>query len=259
MSRAHQQVQINHPFPHTDWSLVRAIQLSDAENQRETLGHFLEQYLPAMQSHLLARRFYKNAHDTEDLLADFVSDKIIASHLLRRVSQGDGKLRTYLATCIDNYAKSRLRKRTPIGLNAIGGHDFDLAMFAESDTAHGKDVFDLEWARTIVDRSIAMTRDECLGPTTRLSELDQSHIWRVFEARLVLPMIGHLSKPVSYEALRKELGATDIKQVQNWLVTGVRKFQRNISRVVGEYAATSEQVRVEIGDLFEILRGQSAH
>lgn len=259
MSHAYRQTQINRPFPHTDWSLVRAVQVEDTDNQREVLGQFLEQYLPAMQSHLLARRFYKNEHDVEDLLADFVSDKIVANHLLRRVSQGDGKLRTYLSTCIDNYAKSKLRKRAPIGLNAVGGQELDMAIFGATPAAHEKDIFDYEWARTVVDRSIAMTRVECLGPADDRSELGQEHIWRVFEARLVLPMTGQLDDPVSYESLCVQLGATSTKQVQNWLVTGIRKFQKNISTVVGEYAASSEQIEVEIGELFEILRGQSAY
>lgn len=259
MSHAYRQTQINRPFPHTDWSLVRAVQVADSNNQREVLGRFLEQYLPAMQSHLLAKRFYKNEHDVEDLLADFVSDKIIASHLLRRVSQGDGKLRTYLSKCIDNYAKSRLRRRLPIGLNAIGGQDFDMAIFGDTTTANEKDIFDYEWARTVVDRSIAMTRDECLGLADDRGDLAHGHIWRVFEARLILPMTGQLNEPVSYESLCDQLGATNTKQVQNWLVTGIRKFRKNISTVVGEYAASSEQIEVEIGELFDILRGWSAY
>lgn len=246
MSQTHYNTDSYEGFPHTDWSLIRAIQLKGSLEQHEALGEFLAQYMSAMRSHLVVKRYYKNEHDIEDLLADFVSDKIIAAHLLDRVSQGDGRLRTYLVVCLDNFAKSNLRKRVPIGWSAVGGQDHSLTDTSSMYGLPETDAFDLEWAHTVIDRSIAMTREECNG--------SQAHIWHVFEARLVMPMTGQLDEPVEYELLRQQLSATSIKQVQNWLVTGIRKFQRNISIVVSEYASSNDRIQQEIGELFEIFR-----
>ncbi len=246
-------------FPHTDWSLVRAVQAADPQAQRDVLGRFLEQYLPAMRSYLIAKRYYRNDHDTDDLLSDFISDKIIASQLLDRVTRDGGRLRTYLAVCLDNFAKSKLRKRNPIGVSAVGGSADEPNHHEQRPDTWRGDVFDLEWAHAVLDRSIAMTRAECLRADRETSHKDQSHIWVVFESRLVLPMRGQLDEPVPFETLRSRLGASDTKQVQNWLVTGIRKFQRNITQVVGEYTPSQNQIRQEIGELFEILQNRSPH
>ena len=199
-------------FPHTDWSLVRAVQCVDAENQREVLGRFLQEYMPALRAHLRYRRYYRNDEDNEDLLSDFVTDKLIAQELLTKVRQEVGLLRTFLKKCLDNFACSRLGKRQPLGLGrepnevSLGQIDLDAAATCESACP-----FDLEWAKNVVTRAITLTHQDCMGLDPESSGLAQPHIWAVFEARLVVPITGEGQAPVSYEQLVIDLGADHVK------------------------------------------------
>lgn len=240
-------------FPHTDWSLIRAVQLANAQDQNQVLGRFLDEYLPAMRAHLRAKRFFRNETDNEDLLSDFVADKLVAADLLKQVRHGKGRFRSYLRVCLDNYAKSQLRQRVPIGTVAVGGGGFDAAVAAAGVGVRVNDLFELEWARTVVERALAFTKAECIPSASEPGKPDQSHIWAVFEARLVLPMTGQIGQPIPYRDLANRLGVEDARQLHNWLVTGIRKFERHLTAVIGEYAHTDQQVKEEIRELFTIL------
>jgi len=225
----------------------------DADGQREVLGQFLGEYIPALRAHLRFRSFFDNDADNEDLLADFVVDKFVANNLLENVKEGPGLLRSFLKTCLNNYAISQLRKRKPLGSVGMGITEDEVNPTFFSESEQSADPFDLAWARNVVARAIELMYEDCMKPASGSSKPNQSHIWAVFEGRLVLPITGQANESVSYEQLRLELDADSLSQVHNWFVTGQRKFQKQLMRVILEYAPTEEQATQEIQDLFSIL------
>src|SRR4051794_14531288 len=74
-----------HPFPKTHWSLVRRAggnEETDRQARKAALAALLARYQPALRSYLrVVRRMPADAAD--DLLQDFIADKLLEQDLLR--------------------------------------------------------------------------------------------------------------------------------------------------------------------------------
>jgi DNA-directed RNA polymerase specialized sigma24 family protein len=232
-------------FPTTHWSLVARAGLDTAEAQRQALEELLVRYLPALRAHLtFSKRL--SPDDADDLLQEFVADKIIQRALIGRADAELGKFRTFLLTALDRFLIDRLRqqaarKRSPGegGVKILGDH----AEQVRDETSC--DAFDMAWARHVIDETVRLMRAECEAS-------GRMDVWGLFECRLLLPLLN-AAEPVEYEELVQRFGLQSPTQAANLLITAKRQFARLMRAVVGEYARDSEEIESEIRELMDIL------
>ena len=206
----------------------------DTPRGREALDQLLRRYLPALRAYL-TRKGRINRAEAEELLQDFVTAKIMEQGVISRADRAKGKFRTFLLTALNNYVIDYLRhKRRHPSQRLVD----DVVSRLSDDPS---DVFDLEWARQVVDTAIQRMRSECDGKQRR-------DLWGVFEARILNPML-HGAEPLSYDELVGRFALPSPSAAANALVSAKRMFIRNLRSVIGEYAQGEEQIAEEIGQL----------
>ena len=102
-------------FDSTRWSLIEMAGAKDGSQRRTALDKILSAYLPALQTYLMLNRRV-NAEEAEDLLHDFVTDKILQGDLLSRADHTKGRFRSLLIKSLNNYLVDRYRSRRRKGL-----------------------------------------------------------------------------------------------------------------------------------------------
>ena len=231
-------------FPPTNWSIVhRAAHPSQVWGE-QALSALLGRYRPALKAHLMfAKRL--TPEQAEDLLHDFIADKVLQHSLLAGSDPSRGRFRTYLLTALDRYAVSAHRrdaaqKRAPEG-GFVELEDFDVP----ANNARQPSAGDVEWARQVIMEALQRTQTEC-ETTGRAS------FWSMFEARVVGPLLHGEPSPV-YEKLVERLGFQSPLQASNALTTTKRIFTRTLREVVAEYAESEEAVETELQELRAIL------
>lgn len=231
-------------FPPTNWSAVyRAAHPSQVWGE-QALAALLDRYRPALKAHLMFVKRLTPEH-AEDLLHDFITDKVLQNSLLAGSDPSRGRFRTYLLTALDRYAVSAHRrdaaqKRAPEG-GFVELEDFDVPAASVGRSFAG----DVEWARQVITEALQRTQIECEA-TGRTS------FWLMFEARVVGPLL-HGEPPPVYEKLVERLGFQSPLQASNALTTAKRIFSRMLREIVAEYVKSEEAVETELQELRAIL------
>ena len=230
-------------FAPTRWSLITRLRDLDPEQQREALGALLHDYYAALLAHLVAREGLE-LHNAEDVLQGFVSDKILANDLLSKVDRSKGRFRSFLLRSLKNYLLDQIKrdsaqKRAADNADPLGEYDVQ-----QAGAEPASDVFDVAWARAVLERSIRRLREECF-------ENDQQAVWSVFESRLLRPLIDN-GPPTTYEDLVEQLGFATPKQAASALITAKRRFNRILKSIVREYV-DEDDLEQEIANLRQTL------
>ncbi|NLF72215.1 MAG: hypothetical protein GX575_24540 [Candidatus Anammoximicrobium sp.] len=105
MSR-HQDHRPNQ-FPTTRWSLVARAGDEELEARRQALGELVVAYLPALRAHLVYRKGLVPEQD--DVLQEFVAQKVLEKNLFAQADRALGKFRTFLLTALDRFLYNWLR------------------------------------------------------------------------------------------------------------------------------------------------------
>src|SRR5687767_826069 len=93
-------------FPSTRWSLVcRAAEAGENEAALELL---LQQYLRPMKRYVTAR-WRINAAAADDLLQEFVAEKILKQEILATAEANRGKFRSFLLTVLNRFSSNYFR------------------------------------------------------------------------------------------------------------------------------------------------------
>lgn len=241
-------------FPATHWSLVARAGQADPEARREALGELLARYVPALRAHLVYRKRLA-PEKADDVVQEFVADKILRRDLIARADRRLGKLRTYLLTALDRFVKNRLRddsaRKRAAGSGAMVGLEDD--RLADPDDSSGSAPFEVTWARGVIAEALRNMRAEC----ERAGRMD---VWGVFECRLVAPLLDG-APPVGYGELVSRFAFESPAQAANVLTTAKRMYARALRAAVGQYVDTDEEIESELNDLRQILArcGAAAH
>jgi hypothetical protein len=240
-------------FQTTHWSLVRRAGAEDDAGPRDALADLVRQYQGPVKFHLVRERRL-DPQQAADLWQDFLLKRVLERDFLRSADQHRGKFRTFLLSAVNNFVFTSFRdagrlKRSP--QKGIVGLD-QAAEAADTRNDPPSRAFDLEWARAVLEQALDQMREECLGK-------GQDRVWGVFEGRYVVPIRG--GQALSYEQLIEQFGFQSTVQASNALTTAIRKFDRILRAVVGQYAREPGDVDNEIRDLRQILavpRAESA-
>lgn len=228
-------------FPDTRWSLVgRADSLDEAE-RHSALSELLSAYTPALREFLAAsRRIPPDL--VEDLVHDFIVDKIFARKLLHHADHSKGKFRNLVMKALSNFASSRLRRLRPEWVTANG---LDLSEVMDGSSQPEVERFDKVWVEGVVHETLEVMRKEC-------DEDGRPDIWEMFFGRIVAPML-YGDEPVEYGLLVERLRLESPRQAINLLATGKRSFLRHLRTAVARYVEGDERIEREIADLQAIV------
>lgn len=234
-------------FPTTHWSLVDTIRRGDAQARRQALERFLIRYLPALRVHLVRTRNVAR-DDAEDLLQEFVAQRILEKDLVSRVNPQAGRLRTFLLKSLDRFLIDRLRRQRAQKRAPGGGRLLPIDEERDYEAARevGSDLFDVAWARSVIGEAMQRMQQQC-------EALGRSDLWGVFQCRLVRPLLAG-TPPTSYAQLVDQFRFTSPAQACNVLASAKRMYARVLRSVVAEYAADEEEIESELRDLRGILR-----
>jgi hypothetical protein len=224
-------------FPSTHWSLIFSARAEDSLRRREALDELLRLYLPALRAHLLYR-WRIEAHRAEDLLQGFVARQVLQRELLAKADATRGRFRSFLLKSLQNYVFTELGKSGPK----------EVALDLQSPGGAACDVFELEWARQVLQETLRRMKRDCArdGQTAR---------WELFVCRVVLPTLTDSPSP-AYQALIQRFAFRSPEQASNALVTAKRQFERTLRAVIAETenAADDAKIDAEIADLCRTLQ-----
>jgi RNA polymerase sigma-70 factor (ECF subfamily) len=234
-------------FPTTHWSLVGRAGGRAEAGSPQALAELIRLYLPALRAHLMGPMSIPRDR-AEDLLQGFLADKVLEQNMIAAADPKRGKFRTFLLTAlerfvIDAHRYESAQKRTP-----RGGRMLDVDQFGHDrpDPGHTpSQAFDRAWAGEVLGEVTRRMRAEC-------EATDRPHLWGIFEARMLLPLIDG-AEPPSHEALAERWKLAGADKSANALGTAKKMFTRTFRAVVAEYAADEDEVDAEISELWEIF------
>ena len=239
------------PFTTTHWSLVDQAGQGEGDTQRLALGELIARYTPALRTHLMANKKVQPDR-AKDLVQGFLTDKVVERKFIAEADRTRGKFRTLLLTALDRYVidvirRAGAKKRSP-GQDEIVSIDENVDY--EDKGASPDRVFDVAWARQVIDMALEQMQAAC-------AKTARPDIWGVFESRILAPTL-HGTEPTPYEQLVEQFGFDSPAQATNVTITSKRMFQRVLRSVVGEYARAESAIDEEIADLLQILSAGGA-
>ena len=227
-------------FPVTQWQVVReAADVRPAERSK-ALGDLAAVYWRPVYGYL--RREWSLSHDdARDLTQDFFAS-LAERNRLTAVSQDKGKFRSYVMAALDNTARMDHREKSaakrgggiaPLALDAIEGFEPPAAESPE-------DVFQREWAGTILDDALHELEAECRTAGHEAG-------YRVFLARDVE---AGPDDDVGYEALSRRFGLKPA-EVTRALFNARKRLRELVAARIRDTVSSPEEAEAEMRELFQ--------
>ncbi len=237
------------PFPPTRWTLIDLASDRSRPDANCALGELLERYLPALKTYLVAAKRL-SPDQVEDIVHQFIADKILMGDLLAKADRARGRFRSFLLVSLDRYTISAFRKQNALRRTPKQGSL--LSLDAEFNNLDNQTLspsvttcFDLAWTREIIWETLRRVELEC-------ETSGRPRFWEIFRDRVVNPMLQG-TPPVPYATLATKLRFVSPIQAANALMTTKRMFERTFRDVVREYTGNDEDVEQEISELRAIL------
>jgi hypothetical protein len=185
--------------------------------------------------------------EADDVVQEFIADKIVEKNLVEKADRSRGKLRTLLRCALENFAMSLLRrqnaqKRRPqeAELRSIERHQYT---GPEKETP--TDPFDAAWAREVLATALDRMQEYC-------KDAERLEIWSVFKLRVLRPVLEGID-PLPYDELISRFELESPSRAYNLLATAKRIFRRCLRSVVAEYAGSDAGIDEELRDLRRVL------
>lgn len=222
-------------FPDTRWSLVGRAAASDDLVRQQAITELLMSYMPGLRSFLVETRRL-SADLAEELLQDFVSDRVLAAQLVSKADEARGRFRNFLLKSLNNFVATQLER-----LRRTRRRDLSDELLEALAAPLDADAFDREWITLVVSDALEQMQNDC---KTR----DRMDLWEVLQIRVVDPML-HGKEPVGYQEIVRRFDLGTPRKAMLLLVSAKRCFVRHLRLVVGKYVQGQERVDEEIDDL----------
>ena len=233
--------------------MIAGVADADPAVAQRQLSRFHEYYAEPLLRHL-ERRFHLDRSSAEDILQEFLVDKLISpqpEHNLTRqyldkyADTDKVRFRDYLRRALNNRTIDVLRKQHRRPTQSV-----EMIEDPHETDPGSKDEFDVDWAHNLLEKALERVRADC-------QDRGQEDIWDVFEARVITPAARN-EPPPPYEALTESLGFATPKQASNRLQTAFRKFRTVLRQLIADYlphdgADQLPQVEAELTELRALL------
>ena len=233
-------------FDSTRWPVIEVAGGEDGSKRRKALDKLLSVYMPALRAYLVAKRHIE-ANRADDLLHDFVTEKILQGSLLRRADHTKGRFRSLLLKALNNYLVDRHRSTRSKEPTSAAAKSLDDLGSADPDHPRDTevDVFEAVWARTVLMTALADLHRFC-------KKEKREQTWTLFEERLLQPLVWG-TPPTPYDQIIKRLGFATAEQASNAFITAKRQFRRVLQSRIAPYTKDKAFVEAEISELQRIL------
>lgn len=223
-------------FKTTNWAEVHLARDRTTAEGASAFARLIALYSPALLNHLVHNRRLPKA-DAEDVLHQFVVDKLIEREVLARVDRSRGRFRTFLLGILDNYVVDWHRRSQRSG-NALA----ELVQ-SKALTSHDEvDAFELGWAESVVAEALALT-------CRYFEATGRQAYWELFQRRVVDPAYNQ-GDDIEYTALVTDLGFPNPRAASAAIITVKRALRRHLETLLGD---TPEEAAMELDDLTRIL------
>jgi RNA polymerase sigma-70 factor (ECF subfamily) len=160
-------------FPTTHWTVVFQAGKGGSAEAQEALSSLCQTYWPPL--YVFIRRQGYGPDEAQDLTQEFFY-RFLQRDALTHVNPRAGKFRSFLLTCLKHFlANERERagsQRRGGGHRVIpleGGEAETRYSLEPADTATPEVLFDRQWAFTVLERTLAVLRQECGQPDKRVA------------------------------------------------------------------------------------------
>ena len=233
-------------FPETRWSLVLRAQTSAVEDERARLAldELCADYWYPLYA--FARRREIPPAEAEDLTQGFFA-LLVSRSLLDKADRERGRLRSFLIGVFKLHIADETRREHR--LRRGGGYalvSFDHAQAEEwfvAETADGaapEQLFDRDWAETVVDKAIRALEEECAQKGKG-------------------PLFARLREFLSWEHAEPEVAAAarDLGITEGALRVAVHRlrhnFRQQLQAQVAQTVTSPDELQAELDHLFRTL------
>jgi RNA polymerase sigma-70 factor (ECF subfamily) len=226
-------------FATTQWHVVRQATEGPDRRRVEALNDICARYVPAMVEYI-KRQFHVTEDVAEDMVQQFVTDRVLSKDILSQAVQTKGRFRTFLMTSIRHFVCDQIRRESsmkrcpPNGFVPLEDMQTETTAALEQEEQR---VFDQGFVRQIIGEAIHRTHELCV-------KRNQTDIWEILHERVLAPHIEEV-QPESYDILVQELGLRNRAEAQNKLATGKRIFQRCYQQVIEEFTESAQEFEEE--------------
>jgi DNA-directed RNA polymerase specialized sigma24 family protein len=239
-------------FATTQWTLV--FQAADAASPQAAaaLGALYEAYFYPLYA--FVRRKGHSEHDAQDFLHDFFQT-LIERNYLSSVARDRGRFRAFLLASLTHFlSNQRRRART----QKRGGRSIFVSLDQMSEEAElrfqaasgdrfqtAESGFDLEWARTVLERVMLSLRREHARHERGVGQFEQLKVY--------------LSREGDSEAYAMLAGQMGMKEgaVKVAVHRLRRRFQELLRREIAKTVSAMQEVEDELRHMVKVMRQQS--
>lgn len=185
---------------------------------------------------ILARRWQLARDDAEDLAQEFFA-AAVAKEWFKRFEPSRGRFRTFLRSCLDDFARASLRDAARLKRGGGAAHlSLDDAGVSLGTDAEVDALFDREWARSVLGIALERLRQDC-------DAHDRAVAWRLYE-RYDLSDHPDTQRP-TYAVLAAETGEP-VTQVTNHLHWARKRMREHVLATLRALTADDAEYRDEV-------------
>lgn len=232
------------PFPNTRLSVVARTRSADEETRRVAYAAIIEAYWKPAYKHL-RMKWSLDPDTAADLTQEFFTSTL-EKDIVERYDPERSRFRTYLRLCLDGFAsnarKAERRLKRGGGVTTVP-LDFETAegeigRHEPVVSADADDVFDREWVRSLLERSVADLKRHA-------GESGRPVMFEVFSK---YDLADDDSTRPTYAEIARELGIT-AATVTNHLAAMRRHFRAIVLERLRELSSSDEEFEAEAAKL----------
>ncbi len=238
-------------FPATNRSAVLGSGSDDPVHKARAFNRLVKAYWRPVYKHIRVR-WQKSNEDAKDLTQGFFA-RAFEKDVFAAFDPEKGRFRTYVRSCLDNFLTNtavaqKAQKRggglAPLSLDFADAEE-ELAASAIVVESSAEDVFDREWARSLVHAATKTLAEE-------LEERGRAVPYQVF---VRYDLAGDTDERPTYAALAEELGIKS-SDVSNYLNASRKRFREIVLDTLRELTASEEEFRLEATELLGTEGGE---
>ena len=230
-------------FLTTHWSLIESIR-TDTDSSQALIGSLLKDYWKPVYCYL-RRHGYAN-EEAKDLTQAFFHEIVLGNELVRQADRGKGRFRSFLLTALRNYLinvrdKDTAQKRLPKGKRVPLDLVDPEALPEVAEELSPDDCFTHVWVSSLLERALEEVE-------TRCHEGGQTVYWKVFEERVLQPIVEETDPPAVKDLCDRYAipnGAT----LANMIVTVKRRIRAALEKLVGQSVLSADEADDEFREI----------
>lgn len=238
-----------HYFQSTHWSWIEAVRGSDEERRVAALEQLIMLYWKPVYCYL-RRRGYNN-DDAKELTQEFFTSGLEKGKF-ERADPTRGRFRTFLLTCLGHFvinferdaaAGGRQPSKPIVSIDQFDTDEIGIELFHTETPEEG---YTRVWINQLLLQVLKLLEEECIDTGKQVH-------YELFVRRVIEPILENVPQPKIKE-LAKEKGL-EPKKASNYIITARRAYHRLLRQEIRMYAASDEEVTLEIEDLFKHIAG----